>query len=208
MRKRAGDQIVVFDGKGGVYTCNITRADPKKTEFEIVQRQLYKTSSFFIHVALAPTKNIERIEWFLEKSIEVGIHQISFLICNNSERKKVNMDRMHKKAITAMKQSQNPFLPVINDLIPFNDFIKGLEINMERFICHADSGKDNHLIKKANTNAGYIVLIGPEGDFTQDELEMAEEHGFEAVSLGKTRLRTETAGFVACTLLNVINAQW
>jgi 16S rRNA (uracil1498-N3)-methyltransferase len=207
LRKKPGDQIIVLDGKGSLYTCTITEIQGKIVNFEILNIQKAEIPSCDIHIAIAPTKNIERIEWFLEKSIEVGVQRISYLLCDNSERKRVNMTRMMKKAISAIKQSQNPYLPVINDMIPFSDFINNDDKDSRKLICHAERGKTAFLLQAIEKRPAYQIVIGPEGDFTKDELLMAEKAGFTPVSLGRTRLRTETAGLVACILLNALNAQ-
>jgi len=205
LRKKVGDEITILDGKGGIHTCRITNPHPKKTEFEIIQKRSIQKPVYSIHIAIAPTKNMERIEWFLEKSIETGIQSISFIHCENSQRRRINMDRMTKKAINAVKQSQNAYLVDINDLVSFNDLVMKTDASCEKFICHAIKGEENYLLHTATIGLNYLVLVGPEGDFTNDEIQLATKMGFEPVSLGNTRLRTETAGFVACALLNALN---
>jgi 16S rRNA (uracil1498-N3)-methyltransferase len=205
LRKKAGDEIIVLDGKGGIYTCMIIDPQHNKTKFEIIEKRFVEKPAHFIHLSVAPTKNIQRIEWLLEKCIEVGVQSITFLNCKNSERKRVNKERMIKKAINALKQSKNVHLPVINDIKPFIEFIDNHDSGSGKYICHADTGHGNYLLNKAMKGSSYQVIIGPEGDFSEEELRLAEKYGFEPVSLGKTRLRTETAGLVACILLNALN---
>lgn len=205
LRKKAEDQIIVLDGEGGIYRCKIKNIDHKKVEFEVIDKRFDKKPGYYVHLVIAPTKNAERIEWFVEKSIEVGLHQISFINCHNSGRHRLNMHRIRKKVISAMKQCQNPYLPALNDIIPFEDYLDIAAQNSEKYICHAPDGKGNFLLDAAKRNASYQVLIGPEGDFTREELILAEEKGFIPVSLGDSRLRTETAGLVACVLLNALN---
>jgi 16S rRNA (uracil1498-N3)-methyltransferase len=207
LRKNTGDTIIVLDGKGGIYTCQIILPNDKKTELKILEKQIVKAPDHFIHLAIAPTKSIERTEWFVEKSIEIGVQCISFLTCQNSERRKLNMVRLQKKAINAMKQSQVPFLPIINNIQPFEAFIENTDSLSAKYICHAGMGQGNYLLYAARNQSNSLALIGPEGDFTPDELHMAKEKGFEPVSLGVSRLRTETAGLVACTLFNALNAK-
>ena len=205
LRKKIEAEIIVLDGKGTIYTCKIRKVDFKKVEFEIIDKRTTEKSGYSVHLVIAPTKNTDRIEWLIEKSIEIGLHQISFIDCHNSERHRLNMARIRKKVISAMKQCQNPFLPLVNDLIPLKDYLDTLDENSEKYICHASSGKGNYLINAANRDASYQVLIGPEGDFTKEELNQTRKKGFIPVSLGDSRLRTETAGLVACTILNALN---
>jgi 16S rRNA (uracil1498-N3)-methyltransferase len=161
-------------------------------------------------VAIAPPKNMDRLEWFLEKSVEIGIHSISFIRCQNSERNTMKTDRLYKKAVSALKQSGNFFFPEISELVNFKDFIMNLsdqeENRTRKYIAHAETGAGNLLMKVAGSNSYNIVLIGPEGDFSAQELKMASEAGFIPVSLGPARLRTETAGLVACITIHLINA--
>lgn len=205
LRKKVEDQIIVLDGNGGIYTCKIKDVHHKKVEFEVIDKRTIEKSGHSVHMVIAPTKNADRIEWFIEKSIEIGLREISFIDCHNSERHRLNMDRMKKKAISAMKQCQNPFLPGVNDIVTFEDYLDTVVEASEKYICHASAGKENFLLNEANRDASYEVLIGPEGDFTREELTRAGKKGFLPVSLGDYRLRTETAGLVACVLLNVLN---
>lgn len=205
LRKKIKDQIDVLDGEGGVYTCMITEIQAKKVEFKIIEKKTFKKPRHSIHLIIAPTKNTDRIEWFLEKSIEVGVHQISFIKCQNSGRNRLNMLRIKKKIISAIKQCQSPFLPVVNDILSLQNYLSSVDQDSEKYICHASSGKGNFLFNAANKYASYEVLIGPEGDFTKEEVTLAREKGFLPVTLGDSRLRTETAGLVACVLLNALN---
>ena len=205
LRKKVEDQIFILDGNGGIYRCKINNIHRHKVECDILEKKTIKKSSYSIHMVIAPTKNADRIEWFIEKSIEVGLHQISFIDCHNSERHRLNMARIRKKAISALKQSKYPYLPVINDILSFEDYINKSEQDTEKYLGHASDGKNNYLLNIAKSDSSYEVLIGPEGDFTKEELILAENKGFIPVSLGDSRLRTETAGLVACVLLNALN---
>ena len=205
LRKKVEDQIIVLDGNGGIYTCKIKSLHQKKVEFEILDKRDIEKSGYSIHLIIAPTKNADRIEWFIEKSIEVGLHEISFIDCQNSERHRLNMARIRKKAISAMKQCQNPYLPVLNDILSFEDYLAKVTQDSEKYICHSSAGMGNYLLNTAKRDAYYQVLIGPEGDFTSEELTLAGDKGFLPVTLGESRLRTETAGLVASILLNALN---
>ena len=207
LRKKIDDQIIVLDGDGGSYRCEITALHQKKVEFRIIEKKIINQATYAIHLIIAPTKNADRMEWFLEKSIEVGVHQISFVRCQNSERNHINMSRIKKKVISAIKQCQNPYLPVLNDIISLKDYLSSADQDSEKYICHASSGKGNFILNTANKHTSYQVLVGPEGDFTKEELIMVQEKGFVPISLGDSRLRTETAGLVACVLLNALNMQ-
>jgi len=205
LRHGLGDIIHVTDGAGKLYQASIIEAKPKACSlgnFVVIKEDAPK--QYFIHIAIAPTKNVERIEWFVEKAIELGIDQISFLHCQNSERKGINLERIQKKAIGALKQSLHLKLPILSEEITFKKFIKETS-GKQKFIAYVDEKHDFHLKTKALSNQSYVVLIGPEGDFTSEEIKMAFEQQFQPVSLGKSRLRTETAGLAACMMLNWLN---
>jgi 16S rRNA (uracil1498-N3)-methyltransferase len=203
LRMAKGDELHLTNGKGFLYTCRITDADSKKCSFEIIERTHFKKRDFQIHIAIAPTKNIDRTEWFVEKATEIGIDQISFILCQNSERKHINLERTEKIAVSAMKQSGQAWLPKISPLTPFKEIIKYEA--PQKFIAFVDEQNPNHLKSLASANGNYLVLIGPEGDFRAEELSLALTKDFKKVSLGSNRLRTETAGLVACEILNFIN---
>jgi 16S rRNA (uracil1498-N3)-methyltransferase len=203
LRLSEGDPLALTDGKGFFYATKITRADSKKCAFEILEKQEIKKRNFSIHLAIAPTKNADRIEWFVEKAVEIGIEEISFMLCKNSERKVMNMERISKVAVSALKQSQQAWLPRINEMAPFSKIFNSTAD--QKFIAHVDSANPTHLSSVTQRNKKYLVLIGPEGDFSNDELDMAIQHGFEKVSLGINRLRTETAGLAAIQILAMIN---
>lgn len=205
LRLNSGDKIQIFDGQGSVYTAEITDPHHKKTAFRIVDKEHQSPSTSYIHIAIAPTKNIDRIEWFVEKAVEIGVSEISFILCQNSERKVMKLERIHKKAISAMKQSMNGFLPRINELATFKDFITQVDQD-GKYIAYVDFNNPKQLVEAAKDNKNHCVLIGPEGDFSIEELELALEHGFKKVALGNSRLRTETAGIVACHTLNLMKS--
>lgn len=204
LRRKAGDTIHITDGKGVLYTCKITEAMAGKCAFRIESSEQEKTKDFYIHIAIAPTKNPDRIEWFVEKSIEIGIDEISFIECDNSERTSIKNERIEKLAISAMKQSLKLTLPNIHSIRKLQDFIK-VDNSSKKFIAYVDQTNPDELFKTAIPKENYTVLIGPEGDFSPAELELALQTGYKKVALGPSRLRTETAGLAACHTLNLIN---
>jgi 16S rRNA (uracil1498-N3)-methyltransferase len=206
LRKRSGDQIFITDGKGCLYNARIINADPRKCEFEIIGKQEEKTKAFSIHIAIAPTKNPDRMEWFVEKSVEFGIDHITLMECENSERSFLKIDRLRKVAISAMKQSFKTTLPVIDGMMPFKNVVAAVDPADQKFVAFVDPGNPLHLKGAAKKNGNYLVLIGPEGDFSEAELDLAIQREFQKVSLGSSRLRTETAGIAACHILNLINS--
>jgi 16S rRNA (uracil1498-N3)-methyltransferase len=202
LRKVAGDELTITDGNGFFYQVRITIADAKKCAFEIVSKEEFPKRNYCIHIAIAPTKNIDRTEWFVEKAVEIGIDKITFFQSKTSERKTVNLERIQKIAISAMKQSQQAWLPIISDIGSFKELLK--EKADQKFIAYVDAANPDHLKNVAKPKGDYLLLIGPEGDFSSEELHLALENKFHKVSLGTNRLRTETAGLVACQLLNLI----
>jgi 16S rRNA (uracil1498-N3)-methyltransferase len=205
LRKTTGEPLRITDGKGSFYDTIISKADSRKCGFEIKHREYHPKKNFSIHIAISPTKNTDRIEWFVEKAVEIGIDTITLIDCKNTERAFVKKDRLEKLVISAMKQSLKPWLPEINALQKFDAFIT-IENAEEKFIAYVDQSNPNHLKDLATVNKSYVVLIGPEGDFSPDELSSALENHFKKISLGSSRLRTETAGIAACHILNLINS--
>ncbi|MBS0000013.1 MAG: 16S rRNA (uracil(1498)-N(3))-methyltransferase [Cyclobacteriaceae bacterium] len=207
LRKKTGDYVNVLDGKGSIYQCRILKADPDDTLFEIIEKRQQPSRDYSIHIAIAPTKNMDRMEWFIEKSVEIGIDKISFIRCRNSERTSIKTDRMQKKAVSALKQSGNLFLPELSEMTDINNFISIPFENNRKYIAHAETGAGNPLMRNAGARMNYVVMVGPEGDFTGEELKKISAAGFVPVSLSPMRLRTETAGLVACMILHLINTQ-
>ena len=203
LRHQEGDKIMVFNGLGDAYTCTLTRIHKKQCEFIVDAVDTTQKKPFSIHLGIAPTKNTDRIEWMLEKLCEIGVDKISFIQTKNSERKKLRIDRMEKKAISAMKQSKNPWLIKINELDDYSSFLKNSNEDV-RLIAHVDS-QHTYISKLITRNTSVCILIGPEGDFTLDEVRKAKDRGFNTVSLGHNTLRTETAGLIACCAVNTIN---
>jgi len=204
LRKKTGEEIRLTDGKGSFYRAVITTADPAKCTFTVLAVEEELPRSYSIHIAISPTKNSDRIEWFVEKCVEIGIDRITLIECENTERAYLRKDRLDKVAISAMKQSIKARLPVIDEITKFADIVSGGQ--EAKFIAYVDAENPVTLKSAAPPNSAYLVLIGPEGDFTPVELQTALQHGFKKVSLGTSRLRTETAGMVACHTLQLINA--
>jgi 16S rRNA (uracil1498-N3)-methyltransferase len=205
LRKNQGDSIRLTDGKGLFYDAIIRKADSKQCTFDITSDQESPKRNFSIHLAISPTKNADRLEWFVEKATEFGIDKITPIHCQHTERTYFKADRLEKVAVSAMKQSLKATLPVIQALTDFQALIKSSS-EEQRFIAFVDSNNPNHLLRLASPHASYLVVIGPEGDFSSEELGLALNAGFIKVSLGDSRLRTETAGIAACHILNLVNS--
>ena len=195
LRKREGDMLNFTDGKGGMYEGQISEIGKKKCVLHIKeQKQEVGKRDFRLHVAIAPTKNINRYEWFLEKATEMGIEEVTPILCAHSERTKVRIDRLEKVLMSAMKQSLQAYLPKLNEPIKLAQFLKNQETS-QKFIAHCEEDFDkNQLSDRIEKGKDILLLIGPEGDFSMKEIEAAKEAGFVPVALGNTRLRTETAG--------------
>ena len=204
LRKRGGDTIHITDGKGNLFHAEITLESEKRCEVKIVKIDTFEPKKYHLHIAIAPTKMNDRLEWFLEKATEIGIDEITPIICDHSERKFFKTDRAEKIIQAAMKQSNQFYLPQINEPISFNDFIK-IETTSLKFIAHCEEDKKELFQNNIKTNQSILILIGPEGDFSTKEIEIALKNNFIPVSLGNTRLRTETAGVVACHTVALIN---
>ena len=206
LRKSIGDIISIVDGKGTLFKGKIISNDNKHCRVEIQETiHDYNKRNYYVHIAISPTKNHNRIEWFIEKSIEIGVDEISFIDCSRTIRKKINIDRLNKTAISAMKQTLKAKLPKINSIVKLNDFIYKNK-NSNKFICHLEESISKTIFNfKKNNEFGdsACIMIGPEGDFTIDEINFSKENSFSFLSLGDSRLRTETAGIVACHLLNI-----
>ena len=206
LRLKKGDIIHLTDGKGNLFESKIIQDNPKKCIVEVtdVQKEVGKRD-FKLHIAIAPTKNIARTEWFAEKATEIGIEDITPVICDHSERKIVKTDRLNKVITAAMKQSLKAYHPKLNETVRFKDFIKN-NPEGQRFIAYI-CDKYNETLKDLYTPGSDVtILIGPEGDFSEREVELAIESGFKPISLGKSRLRTETAALVACHSVEILNS--
>ncbi len=200
LRLKIGATIRLVNGKGLEAFANIVFDHPKRCEVEIIKKTEEATPPNKIAVAIAPTKSNDRIEWFLEKAIEIGLTDFIPIICKNSERKKFNEARWQKVAISALKQSQRLWIPTIHAPIKVTDFIKNNTADLKA-IAYCGEFSKQEFSKLVDTSKNQLILIGPEGDFTPEETQFAFENDFTPVSLGTNRLRTETAGIVACTLM-------
>ena len=204
LRRKRGDHIRITDGKGSFYDAVITNADTRRCTFDIVEQHEEPAPGYAIHIAISPTKNADRIEWFVEKAVEIGVTEISLIDCDHTERRHQKTDRLEKVTLSAMKQSLKARLPVVNPLRPLRDFMSTVTAD-QKFIAYVDNDNQELLKNVITPRSAYVVLIGPEGDFSKEELTLAEQNGFQKVSLGPSRLRTETAGIVACHILNLAN---
>ena len=207
LRLRSDSIIYITDGIGNLYKTKITEINQKQTKVEILETiNNYRQCQYYNHIAIAPTKNIDRFEWFIEKATEIGINEITPIICKNSERRVVKIDRLKKIAISAMKQSCKAHLPKINELISFQDFItKNRCTYNDKYIAHCINEEKIYLGRLIKKKTNYLILIGPEGDFSTDEILLATNNKYIPVSLCESRLRTETAAIVACGIVSIIN---
>jgi 16S rRNA (uracil1498-N3)-methyltransferase len=201
LRKNIGDQVYITNGSGLLAKGIMRSNHPKKCEIEVSEIQEKQKPRTHLHIAIAPTKANDRFEWFLEKATEIGIQEITPLLCEHSERKVIKKERYEKVLLSAMKQSLSPFLPKLNPLTPFSDVINS-EFNATKLIAHCENSPKEKLSKLCVEKN--LILIGPEGDFSSTEIDKALANGFTATSLSESRLRTETAGIVACHTVNLI----
>lgn len=201
LRHDVGDELPVTDGQGGLYFCTI-EATGRNCLLNISRQEYKPEPKHNIHIALAPTKNAERTEWFVEKATEIGVQDITLIQSHRSERMRANVDRLRRVAISAMKQSRNVWLPRVHELIEFKAALK-LEAD-QKFVAYVDPvSPPEHLFQQAKKNRSYLILIGPEGDFSSVEINEAGKAGFVPISLGVNTLRTETAALAACHILNL-----
>lgn len=207
LRMKEGGLLHFIDGKGGKYTGQLLKADPKRCKIRILEKkENFEKRPYYLHMAIAPTKNNDRFEWFLEKAAEIGIDRITPLICDHSERRKIRMDRFERIILSAVKQSLKAYLPVLNPLVDFQEFILSEHQEKEFYIAHCHEQERKKLIKEAGKGNSFLILIGPEGDFSETEIQLAIKNGFTPVTLGAGRLRTETAGVAGVQIISdVIN---
>jgi len=205
LRIKIGETVFVTNGKGMLFECIVSDTNPKSCQIEIVNKTPGGDKrNFNLQIAIAPTKNISRFEWFLEKSTEIGVDCISPILCDHSERKTIKLDRLNRVITAAMKQSLKSFHPKLDDLININDLIEK-PFQGQKIIAYVDNEIENELFNMCKPNVDTLVLIGPEGDFSKEEISKAIDNGFIPVKLGPSRLRTETAGIVACHTVNLVN---
>jgi 16S rRNA (uracil1498-N3)-methyltransferase len=203
LRYKINDQIELIDGKGAFYKAVLTQVHEKKCVASVTEGPvLQQKHPYYLHLAIAPTKQIDRIEWMIEKAVEIGVDELSFIKCKNSERTVIKTDRIQKIVESAVKQSKQAFIPKVNELIEFNLLLKSAAEN--KFIAHCEEEEKLQIKQLKIQNSSYLVLIGPEGDFSPNEIIDAKNSGFKALSLGNTRLRTETAGLYAVQAFSVL----
>ncbi len=207
LRMRSGDEIEVVDGRGGLHRCILRDAHPKHAFVDVVEsKSLPKVWTGNIHIAIAPTKHNDRMEWLVEKLVEMGVDRITPLRCRYSERKDINVERLEKIAVSAMKQSLKAILPQINPMTPYSTFLDASHTG-NRFIAYCDPTIPRRLLSREyRPGADTTILIGPEGDFSTEEITRALSDGWVPVSLGDNRLRTETAALVACDTFHIIQS--
>ena len=209
LRLHTNDEVYLTDGKGNMYLTRIVDDNLRACRLEIIHKiEDYPLLPYHLHIGIAPTKNTNRLEWFVEKAVETGISEITSLVCDNSERTSIKSDRMERLMIAAVKQSLRAEIPIFNNQICFNDFIeKTKDRYPQKFIAYCgDLPQQPDLLKSVcQANTDTLIVIGPEGDFTPAEVQRAMQSGFIPVSLGKFRLRTETAALLACATVQIIN---
>ena len=206
LRMKEGDCFKITNGKGSFFNAEITSENPKGCTVKILSEEIQTPLPYHLHLAVAPTKLNDRYEWFLEKATEIGVSEITPIICDHSERKTIKSERYEKIIQSAMKQSLNAFLPVLNDAVSFKDFIDShSEKDTSKFIAHCEETDKKSLKSVLVPHKKVIILIGPEGDFSKEEINLAKKVEFTPVTLGERRLRTETAAVVACHSVAFMN---
>ena len=197
LRKRPGDSILLTDGCGTLAQASLTHVSPTDCVAEVVERELVPPRSISLHLAVAPTKNADRMEWLVEKAVELGVERISFIICDHSERRKIDLDRMRRIAIAALKQSQTAWLPALQ-VIAFSDFVHQNDMPARRYVAWCDDQNTAQLVDETWHDEEVLLLIGPEGDFSTEEINLCKSLDYKEIKLGSRRLRTETAALYGC----------
>ncbi|MDY0090427.1 MAG: 16S rRNA (uracil(1498)-N(3))-methyltransferase [Flavobacteriaceae bacterium] len=206
LRKKDGDTLFVTNGLGFIFKVKITLITDNKCIVKVISFEKTPLPKYHLHLAVAPTKMNERYEWFLEKATEIGIHEITPVICEHSERKVIKIERFGKILLSAMKQSNRYFLPKLNEPVSFKEFVKQ-NFDGQKFIAHCVETEKQTLKNALQPAQNVTVLIGPEGDFSEKEIDLALQNKYIPVSLGNTRLRTETAAVVACHTVVLLNEE-
>ncbi|MGA2821933.1 MAG: 16S rRNA (uracil(1498)-N(3))-methyltransferase [Bacteroidales bacterium] len=206
LRLGEGGKIHLTDGHGNLYECVIQNADSKKCIVNVISiKTEYLKRKNYLHIGIAPTKSMDRFEWFLEKATEIGINEITPVFCAHSERIRIKTERLQKILVSAMKQSLKAYLPILNEPVDLRKLLSK-DYPGQKFIGYCESGEEDELQKVYQQGANALILIGPEGDFSPEEILLAKKEGFIPISLGKSRLRTETAGIVACHTIMMMNS--
>lgn len=205
LRKKEGDVLQLTNGKGYLFKAKILEANPKRCKAQLISSEKTIPRLHTLHLAVAPTKMNDRFEWFLEKATEIGVNEITPILCEHSERKIIKAERFEKVIQSAMKQSLQTYLPKLNPLTTYQDFLAKTSGEL-KFIAHCENDEKEELKRRVGADKDLVILIGPEGDFSSNEISFAYEKGFTPVSLGRNRLRTETAAIYACTVVSIINS--
>ncbi len=208
LRLKENEIINLTDGKGGLYEARIISGSPVKCEVQVIKRiENQNKRNFYLHIAIAPTRSTDRFEWFIEKATEIGIDEITPLICSRSERKTVKPERIRNIFISSIKQSLVATMPKLNEIKNFEEFIsEPIKTGCSKYICHCLDGQRQKLNDIYSAGSDVLGVIGPEGDFTPGEIRFAEKNNFLSVTLGNNRLRTETAGVALCQIINFLNS--
>jgi len=206
LRRTIGDTLHITNGKGHLISAKLTQIGLKFSEAVIESVEKIEPRAYQLHMAVAPTKNNDRFEWFLEKATEIGIDIITPLFCDHSERKVIKPERLEKIIESAMKQSLNAYKPVLKSALSFSEFIQQNHENWTNCIAHCQDSSKERFQKLVNPGESILLLIGPEGDFSSKEIELARKNGFNPVSLGNSRLRTETAAIAGCHTVALVNS--
>ena len=206
LRLQVGDKLFLTDGKGFFYESEISEISKKKCSVKVLKKEQQQKHNYYLHVAISPTKNNDRFEWFLEKATEIGIDEITPLLTQNSERTKIKIERYQKVIESAMKQSHKAYHPKLNSLTTFENFINQDLDYDKKLMAHCYDAEKFSLKKSVQEKQDILIMIGPEGDFTLEEVELATKKGIEPLSLGTYRLRTETAGIASVQSVAFINS--
>jgi 16S rRNA (uracil1498-N3)-methyltransferase len=202
LRLKENDEIYLIDGKGSLCKAVISDAHQKKCGVRITENLLVYKRNYYKHLVVAPTKNMDRFEWFLEKATEIGVDEITPILTDRCERRILNVERLEKILTSTMKQCVQPFRPKLNEMVKYKEFIKQ---HPKGFIAHLETGEEEQLQKVYQAGDDALILIGPEGDFSPEEVKIAKESGYVSVSLGHSRLRVETAAIAACHTFSIVN---
>jgi len=205
LRLKKEDYVDLVDGKGNLYKGIISAANPRNTIIEVQEIiRDHLARNYYLHMAIAPTKSAERFEWFLEKATEIGVDEITPILCERSERRQIRHERCLRILLTAMKQSGRAYLPKLNHIVNISSLLKEADAD-KKYIAHCGTEPGTYPGRIDITNSSWLILIGPEGDFTREEISLAGEMNFRELSLGEAVYRTETAGLMACQLVNILN---
>lgn len=203
LRHKVGDDVLIIDGAGASYKGTLVAANEKQCIAQLNEGPFYQEKrNYYLHLAIAPTKQIDRIEWMIEKAVEIGIDEISFVKCKNSERVNLKVERIQKIVESAVKQSMQSKIPKVNELQDLKAIVK--HTADLKLIAHCANDNKQEIQKLKYTNSTILALVGPEGDFTSEEVTLAKDNGFKALSLGNTRLRTETAGLYIAQSISIL----